>query len=163
MKPSSLTLCVAVVAFAFMAGNDAYANTVHDINLPGIGSQVPILSFSFGPGNTLSFTKEIDVFSPLLFNATVLGTIFSTGSLDTYDTLVSTTIPIGSFGMTNIILTSIQNSSGAGIPFETVSLRYETGAFVNNTVPEPSTLILLLSSVAAFAGLSRRKLRYKLR
>jgi Type VI secretion system effector, Hcp/PEP-CTERM motif len=158
MKRSYLTLCIAVVAFALVAGNTAYANTVHDINLPGIGNQIPILSFSFGPGNTLTFTKEIDVFSPLLFNAVVLGTAFSTGSLDTYDTSVSTTVPITSFGMTNILLTSIQTSGGTDIPFETVSLQYETGAFVNTTVPEPSSLILLAGGLAGFSRLRRRKL-----
>lgn len=157
MKRSLLMLCVMLVVVALAAGNAAYANTVYAVDLPGIGSQIPILSYSFGAGNTLSFTKDIDGFSPLLSNSVVLGTAFSTGSLDTYDTLVSTTIPTASFAMTNIILTSLQYSGNTDRTFETVTLQYETGTLVSTAVPEPSSLMLLGSGFIGLLGLKSRK------
>lgn len=157
MKRSCLTLCVVVVAFALAACNAARADIVYDLNLPGIGTQIPITSFSFPLANTLSVTRPVDQFSPPLFLAVAAGTSFSTGSLDTYDTSFSATIPITSFEMTDILLTSIQLSGGGEIPTETVTLRYQTGALVS--VPEPSSLMLLGSGALGLIKVIRRKLR----
>jgi Type VI secretion system effector, Hcp/PEP-CTERM motif len=159
VKRTHLNFCLAVVGFALAAFNAAQADVVYDLNLPGIGSQIPILSYSFGNGNTLSVTKPFDTFSPLLFSAVTSGTLFSIGSFDTYDTSLSTSVAITSFEMSNILLTSLQFGGGGGtVPIETLTLHYEAGTLVSNTVPEPPSIVLLTSGLG-LAGFVRRRLR----
>ena len=98
------------------------------------------------------------MFSPLLFDATATGTTFPVGSLDTYDTLFSTTTPITSFVMTDILISSIQFSGSNNNPFETVTLNFQTGTLVSN-VPEPSSFMLLGSGMAGIIGVVRRRLK----
>lgn len=124
----------------------ATASTIYDLNLPGIGSQIPVISYAFDSGAlTLSVTRDIDAFSPLLLSASSLGTVFSTGSLDTYDSSFSATIPATSFVMTDILISAVV-SAGTNT---NVTLQYATGEFVTNSVPEPSTLLLLAGAALA--------------
>lgn len=150
-----LTVFFVAIVIALTACTAAHADIAYDLNLPGIGNQIPVVSYSFGNPNTLSVTRVIDGFSPSLFLATANGTLFSTGSFDTFDTSFSATIPITSFEMTNILVTSIQFGIG---DLENVTLHYETGSLVNNAVPEPSSMALLTSGLFGLGGVIRRKL-----
>ena len=146
------------VTVALMFAIPASATISYDLNLPGIGSQIPVVSFSLNVGTrTLNVARDIDVFSPDLFSAVSLGTVFSTGSLDTYDSSISTTIPLTSFVMTDILITALSTSGGGEIPIENATLQYATGRLVSNSVPEPSSLLLLAGAALALIGSLRRK------
>jgi len=145
---ASLSLVVGL-----MCGTPAFATVSYDLNLPGIGGQIPILSYSFGT-LSLNVAREIDGFSPALANAIVLGTVFSTGSLDTYDPALSTTTPLTSFAMTNLIITSLSFSGGV-IPIENVGFSYAAGQLVSGSIPEPSSLLLLGAAAVALVMASR--------
>jgi len=138
---ASLTAMVAL-----LLGTPASATISYDLNLPGIGGQIPVLSFSLG-AQTLNVAREIDGFSPALLNAIVSGTVFSAGSLDTYDSSLSTTIPVTTFVMTNVVITNLSFSGGV----ENVGLSFLTGQLVSNSIPEPSSLLLLLGAAAGIA------------
>ena len=132
------------------------ADTTQDLNLPGIGNLIAVESSSINPTD-LMVTRQLDSFSPLLFDATVTGELFATGSLDTFDTSFSTTNPITSFMMTDIQITSIQHSGSFENPLETVTLSFATGTLVSN-FPEPSSLLLLGSGLLGTAGIRRRRI-----
>jgi hypothetical protein len=134
------------------------ADTVLDLNFPGIGNQIPIESFSFGPSPVmqLSVTRTTDIFSPVFFDATVTGTMFATASLDTYDSTISLTSPVSSFVMMDVLFTSIQHSGTESHPTETISMEFTSGSEVSN-VPEPSTLALLGGGLLSLAMGRRRR------
>jgi len=137
------------VLLALVLGSPASATISHDLNLPGIGNQIPVISFS-SAAQSLNVTREIDIFSPALLNAVISGTIFPAGSLDTYDSSLSTLIPVTSFVMTNVVITNL--SFSPGIPIENVGLSFVTGESVSNSIPEPSSLLLLGAAGVALIG-----------
>ena len=173
----SLWIILAVMIVAVGAPN-AQADTTFDLNLPAntlVGggpipaALIPVESFMIFPTPTtcggggviggdscLELTRKVDSFSPLLFNITVTGTTYPTGSVDTFDSSFSTTIPITSFVMTDIFFASIQHSGSQENPIENVFLEFATGTLVSN-VPEPSSIVLLGSGLLGLAGIKRRR------
>lgn len=148
-------LLSATVALTFAM--PASASISYDLNLPGIGSQIPLLSYSLNLGTQdLDVVRDIDVFSPLLSNAATAGTVFSTGGFDIYDSSFSATIPLESFVMTGILITAF-TSSGGTTATESVTLQYDTGRLVSNSVPEPSSLLLCAGAALALIGSMRRR------
>jgi len=142
----SLWIILAVMIVAVGAPN-AQADTTSDLNLQGV-SPIPVESFTINPTD-LVVTGQ--AFFPLFAGGT-----FATGSLDTLDSSFSTTIPITSFVMTDILITSVQLSGSNENPMETVTLTFETGTLVSN-VPEPASLMLVGSGLLSLAGVKRRR------
>jgi len=131
------------------------ADTVLDLNIPGIGSQIPIQSFSFGTMELTVF-RAVDLFSAGFFADTVNGTLVPTASLDTYDSSVSLTDPVSSFVMTGVQFTSIQHSGDFAHPVESITMTFATGTEVSN-VAEPSSLVLLGAGLPSVFGSWRRR------
>ena len=152
MKRLFASLGMAVV---LMSAIPASATISYDLNLPGIGRQIPIFSYSLDVGTlTLTAAREIDGYSPALNKAVGFGTVFSNGSLDKYDPSFSATIPLASFVMNDIVATGSSFSGGDEMPIQLLTLQYEAGRLVSNSVPEPSSVLLL--AVAALALVRRR-------
>ena len=154
MSTARLVVLTLVLSLCMLAQSaPALADTVYDLNVPGIGNLIPVESFTIS-GNQLTVTRQPDGFSQAIFIATIIGEDFAAGSLDTYNTSFSTTTPITSFLMTDIIFTSFQHSGTSENPIEMDSLQFQTGAFVTQT-PEPASLLLLGSGLVGLIGIKR--------
>jgi len=122
----------------------ARADTIFNLNLPGIvngADQIPIVSFVFADAHHLEVTHFLDQFSPALHDAVSTGKSFAAGSLDTFDTAVSTTTPIMSVEMTEIVVTSAQviRDPVEELPRERITFVFSKGTVVNRTVPAPES------------------------
>jgi type VI secretion system secreted protein Hcp len=125
--------------------------------LTPLGEAIQVESFSWGATNPssfgsagattgkvslkdLHFTKKLDKASPLLYKGIATGTIHKTATLKLYKTSAAGGKPqvYMTYEMSNVLISSLQQGGGGGVPNEEVGLAYSKMTHISTELDEKS-------------------------
>jgi type VI protein secretion system component Hcp len=130
---------------------------VGESSTPGHPSIMQIQSFSFA-GNGFSIVKKVDSASPDIFTAVVNQTAFAAANVLFYNSAPSGQ-PDATLMFQSVLATAYQLQGGANTPLEKDGFRFASivpPPSVSSTVPEPSSIALLIIGAVGLAGAQSR-------
>jgi type VI protein secretion system component Hcp len=162
----TIALRLATLSLALAAPSSAGAYVIDLFDLPGLGTDLPVESYSFpiskiSPSPTVTQTAEVSDFtlirvvdstSPALATAVVLGTYFPTATLRVYQTSIASSLPYLTFDFEDLIASSYSISGSwndatlaesVGFTYAKVTLHYLEGG--PGDKPNPWGTIMPLS------------------